>query len=310
MIAFFKLIRYKNLLMILLTMVLTKYALVHSLTNISYFSNFQFSILAISTILIAAGGYIINDIFDIKADKINKPTQVFIDNFISKDKACFLYYGLTILGLLLGFYVSYTIFQIEYGFIFIFSFIGLFLYSYYFKKKVLLGNIGVSFLCGLPVIISFIFEGETQYNGHDFVHYFDFKSGIIFDLKLVILCYSAFAFLTTLIREIIKDIEDIDGDLQLKAKTLPIVLGRKRAKNVAVVLAIILLISLIQIAKNYLYSFPLLLGYTFIFILVPLSYFTYQLWNAETKKQFHFLSNFMKLIMFLGILSMILFKFM
>ena len=298
MIFFLKLIRYKNLLLILLTMILTKYALVQSFVHQSYFSNFQFTILCLSVIFIAAGGYIINDIFDVEADKINKPNRIFIGTTISNKNGWLLYYLISFLGIILGIYLSFNVKLPFYSSIFIFSYLGLFLYSYYLKKIMVIGNLITSIFCALPIIVIFLFENPI------------YPAKITDDILVFyyIIVYSSFAFLTTLIREIIKDIEDVDGDLQLKAKTLPIVLGRERAKNIAVVISLILLISLIQISTNFLYPKPLLLGYTFIFILLPLAYFTYQLWNANSKKEFHILSNFMKLIMLLGILSMLFFR--
>ena len=106
MISFLKLIRYKNLLMVMLTMVLTKYALIDSYIKQSYLSDFQFLILTISILSITAGGYIINDIFDIEADKINKPNKVFIDVSIPKRKAIFAYCFLSLLGIFLSLFLS------------------------------------------------------------------------------------------------------------------------------------------------------------------------------------------------------------
>lgn len=303
MISFLKLIRYKNLLMIFLTMVLTKYALIESFTAQTQLSNLYFTILILSVLLIAAGGNIINDIFDIEADKINKPNKVFVNTKITKKTAWILYYSTTILGVLLGFYLAFITKNLNYSLIFIAVSIGLFWYSYHLKKVPLLGNIIVSFIVALSILIIYLFDFKN-------IKYPEPTINSLLTLKLwqVIVVFSLFAFLTTLIREIIKDIEDLNGDLKIKAKTLPIVLGRNRAKNIAVVISLILLISLIQIATNYLYPTPLLLAYCFMFILIPLAYFTYQLWNAKSKKQFHFLSNYMKIIMLLGILSMILFR--
>jgi 4-hydroxybenzoate polyprenyltransferase len=89
MIPFLQLIRYKNLFMVVLTMVLTKYALIHSFIEKSNLSNLEFCLLSLSVLLIAAGGYIINDIIDIEADRVNKPKKVFIDVTISKKKSDF-----------------------------------------------------------------------------------------------------------------------------------------------------------------------------------------------------------------------------
>ena len=297
---FLKLIRYKNLLMVLLTMVLTKYALIHSFITNSYLTNFEFSILTLSVLLITAGGYIINDIYDIEADKINKPSKVFIDKTISKKKAWKSYYLLTFLGLILGVNLIIKLNLLSIIGIYIFSIIGLFFYSFYLKKAFILGNILISILCALPILITYFFH-------------LNYVSNNIFTsifLDFTILAYSFFAFITTLIREIIKDIEDVDGDLKLKAKTSPILLGRKRTSTVAFIVSIVLffillILTQILIEENEFYF----LCYTIIFLLFPLCYFLYKLWFSETKKDYSLLGNLMKLIMLMGILSMLLFKF-
>jgi 4-hydroxybenzoate polyprenyltransferase len=121
MIPFLQLIRYKNLFMVLLTMVLTKYALIHSFIEKSNLSNLEFCLLSLSVLLITAGGYIINDVFDIEADRINKPKKVFIDVSISKKKAFYIYLILSFTGLFTGIYISFSKgFQIN-SLIFIFT---------------------------------------------------------------------------------------------------------------------------------------------------------------------------------------------
>ena len=90
MISFFQLIRYKNLLMVLLTMILTKYALINSFISDPSLTSIDFIILSLSILFITAGGYIINDLYDIEADTINKPLKVYISKSISKKK-CMVY---------------------------------------------------------------------------------------------------------------------------------------------------------------------------------------------------------------------------
>lgn len=300
---FLKLIRYKNLLMVLLTMVLTKYALINSFTTNSYLSDFYFSILALSVLSITAGGYIINDIYDIEADKINKPNKLFIDKTISKKNAWTSYFILTFLGLILGVYLSISKHSTLYSLYFIFTIIGLFFYSKNFKKQILIGNILVSFFVGLTIFLLIPFELDN--------HYETTNKGITNVYNMItpfwsVIGYSLFAFLTTFVREIIKDIEDINGDLKLKSNTLPIIIGRKRASKVAFLFSSVLLVFLLiilQIIKND----TLILGYGIIFILAPLLYFLYKLWFSESKQDYSQLSNILKIIMLFGIFSMLFF---
>ncbi|MEO9570059.1 MAG: geranylgeranylglycerol-phosphate geranylgeranyltransferase [Polaribacter sp.] len=291
--------------MVLLTMILTKYALINSFTTNIYLSHLEFLTLILSVLLITAGGYIINDIFDIETDKINKPDKVFVNVSISRKNAWLSYIILTLLGLILGVALSIYKSQTYLSVIFIITVIGLFIYSKTLKNKILIGNILVSCFVGLTIFLVFSFE---LYKGFK-----TSKDNITNVFKLLfpfwsVLGYFLFAFLTTLIREIIKDIEDINGDLKIKAKTLPIAIGRKRASKVAFFFTSILLLFLfivLQLVRNeYLF-----LAYGMVFLLLPLLYFMYKLWIAASKKDFSKLSNQMKVIMFFGILSMLLFKF-
>ena len=291
--AFLKLIRYKNLFMVLLTMVLTKYALIHSLIGKTYLSNLDFSILVLSVLLITAGGYIINDIYDIETDRVNKPNKVFINNNISKKNAWSYYHIFSLIGLFLSTYLTYKNLEVFHFLYFLGTVLLLFIYSKFLKQQVLIGNLIIAFFCSLIIWITYSFNGLM------------FANKMVF---FIIISYILFSFSTTLIREIIKDIEDINGDLKIKAKTLPIIIGRKRASKVAFFFTSFLLIFLL-IVLQYLKNKHLFLGYGIVFILLPLLYFMYKLWFAETKEDFSKLSSLMKIIMLFGILSMLLFKF-
>lgn len=301
--AFLKLIRYKNLLMVLLTMILTKYALIESFLDNTYLSHLQFSFLALSVILITAGGYIVNDIYDVETDKINKPNKIFIDVTISKKNAWNSYTILTSLGLILGLYMSFLLKNYTSLFIYLFTVFILFLYSKKLKKVLLLGNLSISLLISLVIFIIISFEFKSGGSNPDELVSETFR--LLFPFW-VILGYSFFSFLTTLIREIIKDIEDIDGDLKLKAKTLPILIGRKRASKVAFFFSCILFLFLIIIIK-FLQDNILFLAYGIVFLIFPTIIFMRNLWTAKTKTDFSKLSGMMKLIMLFGIVSMLFF---
>ncbi|WP_158837728.1 geranylgeranylglycerol-phosphate geranylgeranyltransferase [Polaribacter sp. L3A8] len=307
--------------MVLLTMVLTKYALIDSIffSNISFknytlihttytgitLTHYQFTLLTFSVLLITAGGYIINDIFDIDTDKINKPAKLIIGNSITIKKAWFLYSFTSLLGLFIGSYVSITTENTEYIFIFLGTILALFLYSKYLKKTFLIGNLVVSILLGLVIFITVLFNEPKPHSSNLLEVMSNIGTGI--RLLLITVTYIVFSVLTNFIREIIKDIEDINGDLKIKAKTLPIIFGRKRASKVAFFFSAILLVFLLIVLQS-LKEDILLLGYGIVFILFPFLYFMYQLWISETKKDFSKLSSLMKIVMLFGILSMVLFK--
>ena len=300
MISFFYLIRYKNLLMVLLTMILTKYALINSFISEPSLTSIDFIILSLSILLITAGGYIINDLYDIKADTINKPLKVYISKSISKKNAWVIYFLSSTLGVTLGIYLS-IIKNIDFlSFYFIGTTLLLFLYSVLLKKLVFIGNLCISLLVALPIYLLYKFDSNNITISNILQYFF---------LSIAIFYYMFFAFLTTMIREIIKDIEDINGDYIVKLKTLPILIGKTRARNISIFLSLVLLLFLFLVSSNYFISKKYFLGTIMLMISIILVHFIFKSWNASTKKQFHYLSNLMKLIMFIGILSMALFKF-
>ena len=300
MISYLKLIRYKNLLMVLLTMILTKYALINSYV-VSASSDVEFLALSISVILITAGGYVVNDIFDVEADKINKPKKVIITQSISKKQGWTFYIVLNCIGVFLGLYLSFNSQLISLSYYFIGTFLLLFLYSKYLKRLPLIGNLLISILVSMPMFLVYEFQNSLAIKNNMFTNLF---------LFIVISQYILFAFLSTFVREIIKDIEDVKGDYNLKMKTLPILLGRKRTRNIAIVFTMIFFSFLILTLKEAINSTMYYLLTIILIGIFLVSLFIYKLWNAETKNQFHYLSNLMKIIMLLGILSMGLFKFM
>lgn len=307
MISFLKLIRYPNLLMVILTLVLTKYVVIHSFVSQSSLSNFNFLIFTISIVAITAGGFVINDIFDVQSDKINKRSKVLIGSKISKKRGYIYYALLTVLGLACGVYLSFIIEKVYYSFIFLGVIIGLHLYSSFFKRLPLLGNIFVSFFVGFSIYIVLLFDKANENSNHLFAAIAQLFNTV--GLISAVTIYSLFAFLTTLIREIIKDTEDVTGDYAQKMKTLPILIGNKRTKRVALFFTSILLFFIVFIIKKELLKFPYFLVYSLLFLVGPIGYFTYKLWIAKTKKDYTFLSFLMKIIMVLGILSMFFFKF-
>ena len=300
MISFFQLIRYKNLLMVLLTMILTKYALINSFISNPSLTSIDFIILSLSILFITAGGYIINDLYDIEADTINKPLKVYISKSISKKNAWVIYILSSTLGVILGIYLSVIKNSDFLSFYFIGTTLLLFLYSVLLKKQVFIGNLCISLLVALPIYLLYKFDSNSKTISNILQYFF---------LSIAVFYYMFFAFLTTMIREIIKDIEDINGDYTVKLKTLPILIGKTRARNISIFLSVVLLLFLFLVSSNYFISKKYFLGTIMLMISIIVVHFIFKSWNASTKKQFHYLSNLMKLIMFIGILSMILFKF-
>ncbi len=305
MISFLKLIRYKNLLMVLLTLVLTKYALINSFTTAIL--DLQFILVAMAVLFITAAGYIINDIYDVATDTINKPTKVFIGNIISKKNGQLAYVIFTILGIIFGIYASYINGNNAHSFFFIGTVGLLYWYSKSLKKIALIGNVVISFLTALTIYIVFVFEIENTASSSNIAEAItNFFNAMAVTVSVFI--YIIFAFFMTLIREIIKDIEDINGDYALKMKTLPIIIGINRTKKIVLFISSLLFLFILIILKEELVHLPLLFWYAILFIIAPFVWFLYKLFNSKTSKDFQLLSTLIKSIMFFGIVSMLLIK--
>lgn len=266
-----KLTRFGNLVIIALAQYFTAGFLIgmHTLNDLKLF------LLAFSTVAIAAGGYVINDYYDVKIDYINKPDRVVIGKSITRRYAILFHVVLSSIGILLGVYLSWRI-----GAINVLSVFLLWLYSNNLKRLPFIGNLTVAFLTGLAVYIVDIFYRTNN--------------------SLVII-YALFAFFMTLIREVIKDMEDLKGDNTFGCKTLPIIWGIRKTK--LLIYVIVIVFAGIVVLLNQLYR-ALPFKYHLIFLFIPLLWFIFRLIRADMKKDFKRLSIFCKVIMMLGILSM------
>lgn len=296
-IAFFKLIRWKNLLLILYVQLLLKLLVFPSLLISTNLSIIQFIILSCSVILIAAAGYIINDIFDLETDLINKSHKVIITKKIAKEKGKQLYLILNTIGLILGIGLSLNLERPSYSFIFIGTSLLLYYYSKKFKALPLIGNTIVSFLVALSILIVYLIDID--------------KSIQTSTQKLaihVILGLSLFSFILNMARELIKDIEDVKGDYILNMNTLPILIGKRRTQKIASFICVLsigfVLFTIISIASIYKFTAIYLL----IFIVLPLTYITINLRSVNSTKGLNKISILLKVIMFLGVNSVILFS--
>ena len=297
---YLKLIRFQNLLMIALMQCIIRYGFLKLQKVELALADWQFALLVLATVFIGAGGYIINDIMDQETDSINRPNQVIVGKSISESMAYNLYFGFTIAGALIGFYLSNLIYRDNFFGIFIITSLLLYIYATSFKQIAVIGNILVSLALALSVIIVGLFDiipATDQVNRFQMMLWL----GLLFD-------YAVFAFLLNFIREIIKDLEDINGDYNQGMKTLPIILGVSRtAKAVAVITAIATVILLWYI-NNHLMDSGLYIAtiYALVFLVSPMIFAVVKVWTATTQKEFHLLSNVMKAIIFFGILFILI----
>ncbi|MEY8847592.1 geranylgeranylglycerol-phosphate geranylgeranyltransferase [Psychroserpens sp. XS_ASV72] len=296
-----QLIRYKNLLLIVLVQLLIRYALFEPFQIDVALSTSGFIVLIIATLCIAAAGNIINDIYDLETDKVNKPERVVIDRHISEKTAFNLFIALNVIGVVLGFYLSHSVGRSPFFSIFVIISAALYVYASFLKQTPFFGNLLISILVGMSILIVGIFDlipAITEQN-----------SGTQFTMFEILLDYAVFAFLVNLVREMVKDIEDINGDYKAQMNTLPITLGRERARYIAFIFSFFPIIAVTYFVVTYIYQQEIAIGYFLLFVLAPLIYASIKIFMAKTKMHYHHISNVYKIIMLLGMLSLLLYPF-
>ncbi|RYY48836.1 MAG: ubiquinone biosynthesis protein UbiA [Chitinophagaceae bacterium] len=305
-IAFFKLIRWPNLFFIALTQSLFYYCVFEQLLldpALHPQHHLLFSLLVSASVLIAAAGYIINDYFDLQIDIVNKPGKVVVDKIIKRRWTIVWHWLLSGIGLLLSFYVSRQIGNWLIGFVNVGCVLLLWFYSTTFKKKLLSGNIIIAALTAWVVLVVYFFCGASfniwsrSNNNFNEPRFFKFT-----------LLYAGFAFIVSLIREVIKDLEDREGDAQYNCKTMPIVWGVPAAKVFA---AVWLVVAIAALSIVQLYAWQSgwwwIVGYSVLFTIIPLIIILQKLYKASSVADYHQLSTAIKLVMLTGILSMLFF---
>lgn len=258
-------------------------------------TDFNYILLVIATICIAAGGYVINNIMDQDTDEIAKPQNRVVGVSISETVAYNWYIGLTIVGVGIGFYLSNVIYKPTFASMFILVATLLYMYATSFKQIPVVGNVIVALMLSTSIIIIGLFDILPAI---DIDNRFRMKEA--FD---VLMHYAIFAFIINLIREIVKDMEDMDGDYQSGINSLPIAIGIKKTKIIVGVLTVISIGVLAYYVNSNLFELDYVVYYAMILIVGPLIYFGVKLLNASTKKEFHHLSLVLKIILFFGILS-------
>lgn len=266
-----RLTRFTNLLIIGLAQYFTAYFLV----DVTTLTDIRLFILTSSTVLIAAAGYIINDYYDIKIDYINKPERVVIGKGIPRRFAILFHTLFSFAGIALGYYLGWQIALIN----FLSAFL-LWWYSNNLKRLPFVGNFSIALLTGTSIyMVALLFGGDDT----------------------LIIIYSSFAFFMTLVREIIKDMEDLKGDSTFGCKTLPIVWGFRKTKQF--LYAVVFIFCMTVLILDLLFT-ALPSVYFVLFLFAPLVWMVLRLYRADTVKEFEWLSTFCKVIMLLGILSM------
>ena len=294
---YLKLIRFQNLLMLALMQLVFRHGFLELQNFPLALADWQFYILVLATVCIAAGGYIINNIFDVETDTENKPENVIVGKFISETKAYNLYIGFTVVGVAMGFYLANLIGKPSFASLFIIIAATLYFYATSLKQSLLIGNFIVALLLSVSVVIVGIFclYPVTFEENRPVM-------GLLFG---ILLDYALFAFIINFIREIVKDLQDVNGDLSQGMNTLPIVFGVKKTTKLVFVLGFVPIICIVYYINANLFASGLLYAtvYGLVFILAPLLYFSTKIWSAATSQDFQHLSTVLKWILFFGILS-------
>ena len=273
-----KLTRIPNLLIIGITQYFVAIFLIEDTSIQELFGDIKFHMLVVSTLAIAAGGYVINDYYDIKIDLVNKPDRVVIGSRLKRRKALLGHSALNFIGIALGFFISWKLALVN-----IIAASWLWLYSNQLKRLPLIGNISVAILTALAILLVGMYYHQ---------------------LSFLVKAYAIFAFGISILREVIKDMEDLRGDARYGCKTLPIVWGIRKTKTFLFIISAIFVILIVGVAimVNNIY---LMLYFSAMGILILL--FWNKLYYSDTKREYRKLSYYCKVFMLAGVLSMLFF---
>lgn len=311
-IQFLKLIRYQNLLFLALTQFLLQQLVISPILQkygFQYISaDYTLLALIIATVCIAAGGYVINDYFDLKIDRINKPEKVLITTTFSKKQAMIAHQVLTAIGTVTGLILAYSIRSFSLAFIFIVIPGLLWFYSASYKRQFAIGNVVVALTTGISILtvgISSIAELK--------LHYADllYQTPIPSEINSWIGGFALFSALLTLMRELVKDLQDREGDSEMECRTVAIVWGETKTKITVYFIGVIC-ISLLIVANYFFIPFEgvLTFKYSIFGLIIPICVVGYLLHTAHQPSAFHAAARLLKYIMLIGVLYSFVFYFL
>lgn len=303
LLSYSKLFRPVNLLIIAATQYLVLFYVIRPfmlMSNVELqMSHLDFALFVFSNLLLAAAGYAINDYYDTDIDAVNKPDKNVLLTKIPRKKAYTLNFVLNALACAIGFYIAFRVGSFKLGFLFVVVALVLFYYSLKYKRQFLTGNIVVALLAAYSVLSVWLFQFFAIKNNPvafaDLVGSFSVISIFVGGLAL-------FAFLTTLIREIIKDMEDREGDKEYGCNTLPVNKGFSFTKKIVLWLTIFTMMLLAG-AQFFLFSSFYMVTWYFFVVQIMFVYLIIKVMKSKEKEEFHFLSIFAKIIMIAGILA-------
>jgi 4-hydroxybenzoate polyprenyltransferase len=295
-------------------MIAIRYGLIYPFLKIYHIdfelSLLNFVLLVASTVFIAAGGYVINDYFDRKIDMENKPDKVVVGTHIESRRVMSLHNAFTAIGLILGFYVSFDLDRNSFSIIFIIISGALWFYSTLYKRHLLVGNLLIALLTAVVPLLVLLYDVPLLLEKYQLV--FLSKPEVYKEIQYMmysVVLFAGFAFLTTLVREIIKDIQDMEGDCECYRVTIPIAWGVTAAKIISSVLTLVTIGALWFIYYIFLQNDIWSLLYVSIVLTLPLLILIVMLIKSDSPKAYGRVSNLLKIIMVLGLLYVVPFYF-
>jgi len=300
-----QLIRWKNLIIIFLTQLLAWWCVILP-ESPEVLNPVNFLLLSLSTMLIAAAGYIINDYFDIKIDAINKPDKLVLEKAIPRKQAIIAHAALNIIALILAGYVAARAHHYEWPLLQAACIILLWFYSTHFKRQYMTGNIVVALLTSFTIITLAVYEPAM----HGLVHLPGGNYSPSPLPVLVLLVFAYFAFMLTWMREIVKDMEDLGGDAAGGCATIPVKKGLKYARNFTIMLSAWVLLPLAVMAvKLYHYGFTALTADTALLLFTLLNWSIFMFMGQAAKQHYHKASRGLKIIMLMGLCLLVIYHF-
>lgn len=261
------------------------------------------TLIILATVFVAAGGYVINDYFDVKIDRINCPDDLVVTRHISREGAMRLFQVLTLVGVLMALGVAWWARSWTLAMIFIVIPGLLWFYSASYKRQLLIGNIVVAFASALvPLLIAII---NADYLAHLYGEALAYTP-IVGQLYVWLGGFAIFAFLMTLVREMVKDIEDQEGDCEMECRTIPIVWGVKTTKIIVTILLLAIAALIVYIAWAVL-PFPhswqsFSTRYVVFGLLVPIACVITLLWASTNQVEIRRTQLVLKFMMFMGVM--------
>lgn len=314
---YLRLVRAENLLIVAVTMYLMRYMIIASSLHHRFqpffdvklelqLGHLQFALLVLATVLISAAGYVINDYFDRKIDLFNRPERVVVTTYIPRRKAMLLHWIFNSLAILISAYLSYHIGHFKLTLIFVFSAGMLWFYSTSFSKELIIGNLVVALLTAMVPMLVVLYDLPPLYAIYRYkvdLIGINFNS-IVYDISV----FAAFAFVTTVVREIIKDMEDVEGDQSSGRNTLPIAAGMLVSKLLVTLLVAATIAGIAVCVWNYV-PFRSAYIYSSVLLIAPSLVLLWLLWKAGTVREYFIASMLQKGIMLAGLLFSVLYYF-